>query len=84
MSRRSTRHLPERDGFAARFHEALVARQITSENFAREIDKTLRTVQRWRSGDSEPSGADLVLIASALGRDPSWFYEPDDDLTPAA
>lgn len=77
--RQATRH-PEREGFAARLHEALGER--TSEGFAREIDRTLRTVQRWRGGTSEPSGADLVLIARTLDRDPSWFYaeplpEPD-------
>lgn len=59
--------------FAARLNEALAS--TTSESFARRIDRTLRTVQRWRAGDSEPGGADLVLIATELGRDPAWFYE---------
>lgn len=49
----------------------------TSEAFARRIDRSLRTVQRWRGGDSEPTGADLVLIAKTLDRDPAWFFEPD-------
>lgn len=83
MTRNAMRHLPERQGFALRFHEALVDRQVTAENFAREINRTLRTVQRWRSGESEPKGAELVLIARALGRDPSWFYD-EIDPTPAA
>jgi DNA-binding transcriptional regulator YiaG len=59
--------------FCDRLNEALAG--TTSESFARRIDRTLRTVQRWRSGDTEPSGADLVLIARELDRDPSWFYE---------
>lgn len=56
-----------------RFVEALNG--TTSEAFARRIDRTLRTVQRWRAGESQPSGADLVLIAMTLERDPAWFYE---------
>lgn len=71
MSRHATRH-SARTGFAARLHEAIGAQ--TTENFARQVDVTLRTAQRWRNGESEPSGADLVRIAATLGRDPSWFY----------
>jgi transcriptional regulator with XRE-family HTH domain len=63
--------------FALKLNEALAG--TTSESFARRIDKTLRTVQRWRAGDSEPSGSDLVLIARALDRDPSWFYESESE-----
>lgn len=62
--------------FAARLNQALSG--TTSESFARQIDKTLRTVQRWRAGDSEPSGSDLVVLARALDRDPSWFYETEE------
>ena len=63
--------------FADRLNEALDG--TTSESFARRIDRTLRTVQRWRSGESEPRGADLVLIARALDREPGWFYvEPEE------
>lgn len=62
--------------FARRLNEALAG--TTSESFARLIDRSLRTVQRWRSGESEPSGSDLVLIARHLRRDPSWFYEPEE------
>lgn len=62
--------------FAEKLNEALAG--TTSESFARRIDRTLRTVQRWRSGGSEPSGSDLVLIARALERDPSWFYEAEE------
>lgn len=69
--------------FATRLNEALDG--TTSEAFARSIDRTLRTVQRWRAGESEPRGADLVLVARALERDPAWFYgEPSPDLPEAA
>ena len=60
------------ESFAQRLNDALVG--TTSEAFARRIDRTLRTVQRWRSGESEPSGADLVLIARELGIDPAALY----------
>jgi transcriptional regulator with XRE-family HTH domain len=68
--------------FAEKLNEALAG--TTSESFARRIDRTLRTVQRWRSGATEPSGSDLVLIARTLGRDPSWFYEPHNPEEAAA
>ena len=58
--------------FASRLNEALA--DTTSEAFARAIDRTLRTVQRWRAGESQPSGADLLLIARELERDPRWFF----------
>lgn len=73
MSRKATRQV-ERTGFALRLHTALVEEGLTAENFARDIDTTLRTVQRWRNGESQPSGADLVVIARRLGRDPAWFF----------
>lgn len=66
---------PERSGFAAKLHEALGS--TTSESFARQIDRPLRTVQRWRNGYSEPTGEALVAIARALDCDPAWFYEPE-------
>lgn len=66
----------QRTGFALKLHEALG--RTTSESFARDVDKSLRTVMRWRNGESEPSGSDLVLIARTLGRDPSWFYETEE------
>ena len=47
---------------------------MTTEDFARAIGCTLRTAQRWRAGESEPSGADLIRIAEVLEREPSWFY----------
>lgn len=63
---------------ATRFVEALNG--TTSEAFARRIDKTLRTVQRWRAGESQPNGADLILIATALEKEPAWFYETPQDV----
>ena len=91
MSRKATRQVEvsddprlkaPRSGFALRLHEALSAEGLSTETFARQIDRPLRTVQRWRNGGNEPTGAALVLIATALNRDPAWFYE--DDLEDAA
>lgn len=69
--------MPQPPTFADRLNEALG--QTTSEAFARIIGRTLRTVQRWRAGETEPSGADLVLVARTLGRDPAWFYGADGE-----
>jgi transcriptional regulator with XRE-family HTH domain len=75
MSRHATRQVRTRTGFALRFHEALAGR--TSEDFARELGVTLRTVQRWRNGEGEPTAAVLIRLAVLLDRDPSWFYEKE-------
>ena len=67
MSRHATRPPGEKDQspFAANLNAALA--HTTSEAFARSIDRPLRTVQRWRSGETEPKGAALVAVAQALG-----------------
>jgi transcriptional regulator with XRE-family HTH domain len=75
MSRRATRQVSSREGFALRFHEALDGR--TSEAFARELGVTLRTVQRWRNGEGEPTAAVLIRLAALLERDPGWFYDKE-------
>jgi transcriptional regulator with XRE-family HTH domain len=82
MSRSATRQVLQRAGFAAKLHEALGER--TSEDFARELGVTLRTVQRWRSGEGEPRAAELVRLAELLGRDPAWFYADHDHPKAAA
>lgn len=61
--------------FAARLNEAIESSEFGSvEQLAREIDVTLRVVQKWRAGDGQPSGANLVKLAKALGREPAWFF----------
>lgn len=62
------------DIFASRFDEAMRIDGRTNEQFARNIGYGLRTVMRWRRGESVPSGAALVKLAVALGREPGWFY----------
>lgn len=79
MSRRSTRHLT----FDAELLKAIRAEQgITHEELARRANVTLRTVQRWQDGESEPRGAQLLNLANALGVDPDSLYaetEVEDD-----
>lgn len=72
MSRKATRHV--RSGFALQLHLALTEDRVTTEQFARRIDKTLRTVQRWRSGESAPGAEDFALVMRELGRGPEFFY----------
>lgn len=78
----TTSSTPDRQGFAARLHEALGS--TTSESFARQLGRPLRTVQRWRNGESEPSGETLIAIARALDRDPAWFYAEHESAEQAA
>lgn len=73
MSRNATRQVA-RSGFALRLHTALQEDGLTTEQFARSIDRTLRTVQRWRSGESAPGAADFALVMRELGRDHDYFY----------
>lgn len=79
MSRKSTRQVggAQHTGFALKLREALAEDGRTVEQFSRDIDRTLRTVQRWRRGESTPSAPDLVLLARELDRKPEWFYPED-------
>lgn len=46
----------------------------TSEEFARRIGKPLRTVQRWRNGESEPGAEDFSVLMRELGLSHDYFY----------
>lgn len=64
--------------FAQRLNEALNG--TTSEAFARRIGVTLRTVQRWRADEGQPTASTLMLISDALGREPSWFFTAEEQI----
>lgn len=48
---------------------------MTTEKLARQLNVPLRSVQRWRSGESQPSGAALSRLCLALGKPIDFFYE---------
>ena len=84
MSRQATR-LPRpdpRSAFAVNLDVALAS--TTSEKFARRVDTTLRTVQRWRSGESEPKGEVLLRVARELGTTVEALFEPAEQPSEAA
>lgn len=35
-------------------------------------------VSRWERGEHLPSNESMAALASVLGRDPAWFYEPNE------
>lgn len=54
---------------------ARAAAELTNEQLARQVDVTLRTVQRWQEGSSEPGGGQLLKLAHALNVAPDALYE---------
>lgn len=60
--------------FGKNLRFALKAADITQEALAREVGVTLRSVQGWVSGDSEPRWEKVIRVGSVLGREPTWFY----------
>lgn len=60
--------------FAGNLRTAQALANTTTEALARQLNVGLRTVQRWRSGTTEPGGEALVALAVALEQEPGWFY----------
>lgn len=58
--------------------------KVTAEALARELDVTLRTVQRWESGDNQPGGNDLLRLAARFAVAPDWFYDHEAEPTTGA
>lgn len=73
MSRRQVRRIAfefdHRQVFALR--DAL---GLTQERLAREVDVSLRTVQRWEYGDSAPNRNQLLRLAAVLQVHPDDLY----------
>ena len=65
--------------FKLRLREALAAKDnMTQEALAREMGLSLRAVQDWCGGRSEPRGRQLVALSEVLNRDAGWFFsEPE-------
>lgn len=61
--------------FGVRLKEAQLENGLSTEALARQIDVSLRVVQRWRSGEGEPTGASLARLCLALGKPVEFFYE---------
>lgn len=59
--------------------EARTAMQFTQEGLARELSVTLRTVQRWEDGSSEPRGGQLLHLATKLEVAPIDLYDDGDE-----
>jgi transcriptional regulator with XRE-family HTH domain len=66
MSRRQGRNL-EGSTFGQRLREARKFKGFTQEQLAREINMTLRSVQRWEADEVEPYARQLSDVAQALG-----------------
>ena len=69
---------------ATRLRDVRLAQGLTQEGLARQVDVTLRTVQRWEDGESDPQGAPLLSLCRALGVDAESLYGPADDTERAA
>lgn len=73
MSRHELRH-PATQTFGERLRLARAAAGLTQEALARSASVTLRTVQRWEDGTSEPKFGQVVVIAAALGVEATNLY----------
>lgn len=77
MPKNDTAAVSERTVFAERLVQAMGDDGRTVQRFADDIGLTKRTLVRWRTGVTEPSGRDLVRLSAALGIAPEWFYGED-------
>lgn len=79
MPRRQLRQLEAGAPFGARLRAARLDSEITQEKLARHMDVTLRTIQRWEDGSTEPRGTQLLLLAAKFGVEPGDLYpEPSE------
>jgi len=71
-------------GFAERLREAQSSSELTNEELAQTVGVSLRLLQRWRAGAGAPNGQNLLALATALSREPGWFYAPAESGSEAA
>lgn len=71
-----TRHQARQEisSVAARLREAQAERGITNEQLARDIDVSLRLLQKWRAGDVHPRMHNLVLLSRYFDKPLAWFF----------
>jgi transcriptional regulator with XRE-family HTH domain len=68
-----------RPQFAEKLRAAQAAKGLTAEQLARQIDRSLRLVQKWRAGDSVPSFGNVVRLSRALDVPIDYFAaEPNE------
>ncbi|HKV67854.1 MAG TPA: helix-turn-helix transcriptional regulator [Gaiellales bacterium] len=63
----------------ARLARRRLAAFRTQAELAHEVGVTLRQLQRWEAGTSDPQFRFVRALATALGVEPAWFYGPNDD-----
>jgi transcriptional regulator with XRE-family HTH domain len=51
---------------------------LTQQQLAERTGVTLRAVAWWESGDFNPGGDRIGLVAQATGRPVAWFFETDE------
>jgi transcriptional regulator with XRE-family HTH domain len=78
MSRRQVRTF-EGSSFGQRVREARKHKGLSQEGLAREVDVTLRTIQRWEDGSSDPAGAQVMRLARVLAVDPAALYPETEE-----
>lgn len=52
---------------------------LTNEAAARLADVPERQIRRWRKEETAPSWEQVLKLAEAFGRSPSWFYVEHDE-----
>lgn len=57
-------------------------RGMSRTGLAQRLEVSVRTLQRWESGDSEPGDAQRRALAAVLGVRPSFFFGEDLDPLP--
>jgi transcriptional regulator with XRE-family HTH domain len=60
--------------FARRLNEALRDNGYSQSELARQVGVTPQAVQRWCNGLGIPRHNTIALIATATGKDQSWFF----------
>ncbi len=82
MSRHAPRQLT--GPLNERLRTARLLAGLSQEKLAPRVGVTLRTIQRWEDGASEPKASQVTALAMALGVATSDFYPRDPEPTEMA